>query len=114
MASPGQQDLAFTRGDDFQIDITMTATTGGPGISVSGWSAMKAMLRHRADDSKLAQFTIAIQNTAGGIIRFSLTSGQTQTLPTSAVWDIERVSSGQLQTVGWGNVTIRPDITYGT
>lgn len=113
MVQPARQDLQFVRGDDYSIDLTMT-TNGTTGISVAGWSAMKAFVRHRQDYPKLAAFTVSVINTTGGVLRFALTSGQTQTFPAACVWDFERVETAKLATVVSGFITVIPDVSYGT
>jgi hypothetical protein len=110
MPSPYRQNLRLVRGDDYSIDLTMT-TDGTNGISVAGWSNIKAQIRAAADASASTDFTVAIVNTAGGILRFSLTSGQSALLPAVAVWDLQRSSSGALQTVVAGSVTVQSDVT---
>jgi hypothetical protein len=100
----------FRRGDDYSKDLTMT-TNGTTGISVAGWTNIAAHVRAHPDATAYTAFTVAIINTAGGILRFSLTSGQTALLPAVAVWDLQRTSSGALQTVAAGSVTVDPDVT---
>src|SRR6266699_712682 len=102
MVAPARQDLAFTRGDDYSIALTMT-TDGVNGISVAGWTNIQAQIRAKPDATAYATFGYVITNTAGGIITFSLSATQSAALPSVAVWDLQRTSSGALQTVVAGN-----------
>jgi hypothetical protein len=111
MSTPARFHHVLRRGDDYSVDLTMT-TDGTNGINIGGWSGLLAHIRTDYDSTTSTSFTVAIVNTAGGIVRLSLTTTQTALLPMISVWDLQRTSSGALQTVVTGSVTVHPDVTH--
>lgn len=113
MTVPDRQDLNLTRGDKFQIDLTMT-TNDVNAIDITDWSQIKAQVRDRPDSKNAYDFGVQVINTSGGVVRLTLSTAQTDGLSRSglAVWDMERVESGALQTVVSGSVIIHHRVTH--
>jgi hypothetical protein len=110
MVQPARQDLTWVRGDDYQVTLTMT-TNGTTGINIGGWSAIAAQVRSTPNAVDEQPFAVTIVDQTNGVVRLQMNATQSSAFPTTAVWDLQRVSSGALQTVVSGFVTCEPDVT---
>ena len=104
-------DLIITRGDDFQLVITMT--DGVNPIPLTGYT-VAAQVRATADAADvLAEFDASITDYSGGEITLILDHLTTVDL-VDGVWDVEVVdtnNSDWTTTVASGTVTVTPDVT---
>ena len=110
MVQPARQDLTWVRGDDYSVTLTMT-TNGSTGINIGGWTAIAAQVRSRPDSLDPQPFQVSIMDATNGVMRLTLNATQSSGFPAACVWDLQRVSSGALQTVISGFVTCEPDVT---
>jgi hypothetical protein len=110
MVQPARQDLTWVRGDDYSVTLTMT-TNGSTGINIGGWTAISAQMRSRPDSLDPQPFQVSIMDATNGVMRLTMNATQSSGFPAACVWDLQRVSSGALQTVISGFVTCEPDVT---
>lgn len=109
---PGTLNLAFTRGDDYQLSLTFT-DSGDPPVALD-YSTMSfaAQLRRFEDDIIAVDFTIDDSDSDTGVIVLSLTAVETADLERAYAWDLE-LTDGALAavTILAGTVAVRPDVT---
>lgn len=111
MATPAEQDLVTTRGDNVTVTVTMT-TDGTTPINITG-RTYAAMVRADYEDSTpAATFTCAITNGANGVLSLTLSSANTLSLnPYNYFWDLQETASSVVSTIIAGAFVVLPDVT---
>jgi hypothetical protein len=109
---PAELDLNIYSGDTLTMRFTFTDMNGVAVDMTGTWTAQVRASANLIDDEPLAEFVIDATGAAQGIIVLTLPSEQTQTLPPTAVWDIQQMISPDIvRTTHHGVVTVVEDVT---
>lgn len=109
---PGTLSIAFTRGDDYALELTFT-DDGAPPVALD-YSAMTfaAQIRPFEDDTFVVPFTVDDTDSDTGVVILSLTAAQTALLDGVHAWDLEVVDGANATTtILAGTATVKADVT---
>ena len=102
--------LAIDQGTDLQTTVTVTDSSGSARNLAN--TTGRAQLRRSYFSESNVQFTVSIDNPANGEVVLSLTNAQTANLKYGRyVYDLELVTSGNVERILEGIVTIYPEVT---
>jgi hypothetical protein len=111
MATPAEQDLVTTRGDNVTVGVTMT-TDGTTPINITGRTYAAMVRADYEDPTPAATFTCTIVSGAAGTLSLTLSSASTLSLnPYNYVWDLQETAAGVVSTVIAGAFVVLPDVT---
>lgn len=107
-ARPATTDLYLYAGDDLELTLTVTDSTGAP-QDLTGYTAA-AQIRGTADAPLAADFTATI---LANVVTLTMDGAGTAALPVKGVWDVEITSAtGAVTTLAGGRVAVTADVTH--
>jgi len=102
--------LVINQGETYSSNIVLTDSNGDV-LDLSGYSSKSQIRKHHGAGSLTAEFTTAI-NVSAGVITLSLTANQTSVMtPGRYVYDVEANNAGVITRVQEGLVTVSPQVT---
>lgn len=108
---PAKQNITITRGDTEVFNITLLDSVSAP-INLTG-STFLAQIRYEYDDAAIAaSFTCTVTDAVAGTLSMTLSSASSQALNAGpSFWDLQRTTSGVVNTLLAGKCTILHDVT---
>jgi hypothetical protein len=108
------------RGDDTQFVVSAVQGDGKTPQPITG-ATLWFTAKHRRTDADPGVFqktgaAVAIVDGPGGIARVDLAAADTSALtgPTTLYWDFQSKSGGKVQTLAFGRLKVRVDVTRAT
>ena len=111
MATPAEQDLVTTRGDNVTVTVTMT-TNGTTPINITG-RTYRAHIRTTKDAATTSgTFVCTVTNASAGEVTCVMSAGSTAALPVgTSYWDFEENNAGVVATILSGTVNVLADVS---
>jgi hypothetical protein len=113
MATPGERDITFVKGDDYTHVITITSNGSTP-IDITG-RTYTAMIRRTKTALGTADATITCTLTTpgSGVLTLTMTDTVTGALAAGRYWwDLQEVSGSTTTTILAGAATVLQDVTH--
>ena len=107
---PADVDLHFVQGDTFRRRLHFF-TGVSTDVDISGWT-ITAQIRKTYASEVAVSFSVTFVTTGvDGEVDIAITAAQAATLPQRAVWDLQRVETGEVLTLLSGVVIVDREVT---
>lgn len=109
MIQPGTYDILIQKNADFDLSFRLEDGSSNP-VDLTG-ATVEAQIWTAGKTSKLADFTVTVDNPTNGAFTIALTDTQTQALSSNGYYDI-RITAGSISDY-WvrGSVTLATGFT---